>query len=324
MKKEILFILLVSILVISGCTTETEEKVVTIGIAGWNSDLTYGGNIDGFKDGLTENGYVEGKNVRFIIEASESDLEIQREIIESFVEAEVDLIYSLTTPGTLVAKDVTSKIPIVFSIVTYPVESGIIEALESSGNNLVGTRNYISIQRQYNQFEKLYPSTKALAFVHRKDEPNSVIQFDDMMIVLESKGIKMIDIAAVDMDDMRTQLESNINSIDSLFLACDTLINVGGEEVVIEISKKYKKPNFACLKGSVVKGALIGNVADFFNIGKISGRQASLILQGAKPSSLLTESPGEDYLIINTKAASEIGINIPQYILEDAEEIISE
>ena len=185
---------------------ETENGMVTIGIAGWNSDLTYGGNVEGFKDGLEENGYVEGKNVRFIIENAEGDLDVQREIIESFVEAEVDLIYSLTTPGTLAAKKVTSKIPIVFSIVTYPVESGVIEALESSGNNLVGTRNYISVQRQYSQFEKLYPLTKTLAFVHRKDEPNSVNQFNDMTEFLAPKGVEVIDIAAVDLDDMRTQL----------------------------------------------------------------------------------------------------------------------
>lgn len=300
----------------------TEEKTITIGIAGWNSDLTYGGNVEGFKDGLVKNGYVEGENIRFITKNAESDLDLQRKIIESFVEAELDLIYSLTTPGTLVAKDLTSNIPIVFSIVTYPVESGIIEALEGSGNNLVGTRNYIPISRQYSQFEKIYPNTKTLAFVHRKDEPNSVSQYNEMKELLIPKGIEVMDIAAVDLDDMRTQLESNIDSIDSLFLACDTLINVGGEEIVIELSKKHKKPNFGCLKGSIIKGALMGNIADFYEIGKTSGRQASLILAGTKPSSLLTESPASDYLILNTTTAEEIGITIQQYILDDAEELV--
>lgn len=300
-----------------------EKQIHIIGIAGWNSYCTYKENIRGFKDGLAEKGYVEGQNVRFIIKTSESDLKIQRQIIESFVSEKVDLIYSLTTPGTLVAKDVTKKIPIVFSIVTYPVESGVIEALESSGNNLVGTRNFITVKKQYNQFEKIYPDTKTLAFVHRKNESNSVIQYNDIRKLLDYKSIKVIDIAAVDLDDMRTQLESNINDIDSLFLACDTLINVGGDEVVIEISKKYKKPNFACLKDSVVKGALIGNVADFYTIGKISGNKAGLILQGANSSSLLTESPFNDYVIINTKTAAEIGTEIPQYVLDDAEEIVS-
>jgi putative ABC transport system substrate-binding protein len=298
--------------------------MLKIGIARWNSDLTYGDNVEGFKEGLAEMGYVEGENVKFIIKTPESDLKIQRQIIESFVAAKVDLIYSLTTPGTLVAKDVTIKIPIVFSIVTYPVESGVIESLEGSNNNLVGTRNYITVERQYDQFEKIYAGTKILAFVHRKGEANSDAQYLEIKALLKEKGIEVIDIGAVDLKDMRAQLESVIEGVDSMFLACDTLINVGGDEIAIEISKKYKKPCFACLKGSIAKGALVGNVADFHAIGKLSGIKAGLILKGADPSSLLTESPAEDYVIINTKTAKELGIKIPQYVLDDAQEIVKE
>ena len=301
-----------------------EKKMFTIGIARWNSDPTYSGNIEGFKEGLAEMGYVEGDNVKFIIKTPESDLTIQRQLIESFVEAKVDLIYSLTTPGTLVAKDVARKIPIVFSIVTYPVESGVIESLEGSNNNMVGTRNYITVKRQYDQFEKIYADTKVLAFVHHKGEPNSDRQYLETKALLKEKGIKVIDIAAVDLGDMRAQLESVIEGVDSVFLACDTLINVGGDEIVLEISKRFKKPSFAGLKGSVAKGALVGNVADFHAIGRLSGIKAGLILKGADPSSLLTESPAEDYVIINTKTAKELGIEIPEYILDDAEEIIKE
>jgi len=298
------------------------KGMLTIGIARWATNPEYDKNLEGFKAGLAENGYKEGENVEFIIENPETDLAVQRTIVESFVEKGVDLIFSITTPGTLVAKEVTSEIPIVFSVNTFPVESGVIDSLESSGNNLVGTRNYISVARQYSAFEKIYPHTRVLAFVHRKGEPNSTTQYVEMRDLLEKKGIEVLDIAAVDLDDMRAQLESNIDVIDSLFLACDTLINVGGEEVVVEISNTYKKPSFACLEGSILKGVLMGNVADFYVIGKISGRQASLILDGAKPSSLLTESPAEDYLIINTKTAAELGIVIPQYVLDDAEEIV--
>ena len=330
-KKIILTIIIIIAVVLIGFwgfsltqKTPHEKKMFTVGIARWNSDLTYSGNVEGFKEGLAEMGYVEGENVKFIIKTPESNLEIQRQIIESFVSAKVDLIYSLTTPGTLVAKDVTRTIPIVFSIVTYPVESGVIELLEGSGNNLVGTRNFIAVERQYNQFEKIYAGTKILAFVHRKDEPNSDAQFLEMKALLKEKGIEVIDIAAVDLDDMRAQLESVIEAVDSLFLACDTLINVGGDEIVIEISKKYKKPCFACLKGSIAKGALVGNVADFYAIGRLSGIKTGLILDGAEPSSLLTESPVEDYVIINTKTAKEIGMEIPQYILDEAAEIVSE
>ncbi|HUT42958.1 MAG TPA: ABC transporter substrate-binding protein [Desulfobacterales bacterium] len=330
-KKIILTIIIIIAAILIGFVgfvltgkTPPEKKMFTIGIARWNSDLTYSGNVEGFKEGLAEMGYVEGENVKFIIKTPESDLKIQRQIIQSFIDAKVDLIFSITTPGTLVAKEMTSEIPIVFSVCTFPVESNIVESLESSGNNLVGTRNYITVERQYYQFEKIYAGTKVLAFVHRKGEPNSDAQYLEMKALLKEKGAEVIDIGAVDLEDMRAQLESVIEGVDSIFLACDTLINVGGDEVAIEISKKHKKPCFAGLKGSIPKGALVGNVADFRAIGKMSGIKAGLILNGANPSSLLTESPAEDYVIINTKTAKEIGIEIPQYVLDDAEEIVSE
>jgi len=273
LKKEVfLIILFIGILFISGCQltqTESEERVLTVGIAGWGSNPEFMRNIEGFKDGLAENGYVEGENVHFIIKIPETDLDAQREIIQSFIDAGVDLIFSITTPGTLVAKEMTSEIPIVFSVNTFPVESGVIDSLESSGNNIVGTRNYIPVARQYASFGKIYPYTNTLAFVHRKGEPNSVAQHLEMKALLEKKGIKVIDIAAVDLTDMRQQLESNIDGVDTIFSACDTLTHsLGGEELIVEFSKKYKKPSFACNKEGTIRGHLMGNIADFYIIGK--------------------------------------------------------
>jgi len=305
--------------------TENGGTGVTIGIARWGANPEFTRNTQGFKDGLAENGYREEENVEFIIRNPETDLEAQKEIIQSFIDAKVDLIFSITTPGTLVAKEMTSEIPIVFSVNTFPVESGVIESLESSGNNIVGTRNFISFARQYSAFEKIYPHSRTLAFIHRKGEPNSVAQHLETEEFLGERGVKVIDIAAIDLEDMRDQLESRIGEVDSMFSACDTLTHsAGGEEIIIELAKKHKKPSFACNKEGILRGHLMGNVADFYIIGKISGRQASLILDGINPSSLLTESPAEDYLIINTKTAKELGIAIPQYVLDDAEEIITE
>ena len=70
-----------------------------IGVARWGGNPEFGRSVEGFKEGLAENGFLEGKNVRFIIENPETDIDKQRQIIQSFIQAKVDLIYSLTTPG---------------------------------------------------------------------------------------------------------------------------------------------------------------------------------------------------------------------------------
>lgn len=312
-------------LICTGCDRQQpdERQVAVVGIARWGGNPEFSRNVQGFKDGMAEKGYVEGENVRFVIRNPETDLAVQRQIIQSFIDEKVDLIFSITTPSTLIAKKMTSEIPVVFSVATFPVESGLVASLECSENNLVGTRNYISVERQYYQFAKVYPHTKTLAFIHRKGEPNSVAQHLEMQELLQEKGIEVIDIAAVDLDDMKKQLEAKREVYDSMYSACDTLTHsAGGEEVIVDVSKKYRKPSFACNKEGIYRGHLMGNIADFYQIGRLSGEKAGLILDGANPCSLLTESPAEDYVIVNTGTAAVLGIDLPRSFLDEVEEIV--
>ncbi len=322
------YLIILSFIFVSGISNAWAGKVVTVGVARWGSNPSFGFSIDGFKKGLADNGYIEGDNIRFVIKNPENDLKTQREIIGSFISDKVDLIYSLTTPGTVVAKDMTGKmdnpIPVVFSICTYPVESNLIASLESSENNLVGTRNYVPFPQQYYVFERLYPDTKSIAVVRRVGELNSSNQFKEVKMLLEGRGIKVVDVAAVDLDDMHNKLQAVISSVDSVFSTCDTLTHsVGGEEIIVALSKKYKKPSFACNKEGVLKGHLIGNVGDFRAIGEISGEKAALILKGAKPTWLETESPRENYIILNQTTADILNLDVPDDILETVKEIVT-
>ncbi|KPA17190.1 ABC transporter, substrate binding protein [Candidatus Magnetomorum sp. HK-1] len=305
-----------------------KNKVKIIGISCWSSDPEFHRSIEGFKQGLLENGYVEEKNVKFIIKNPEASIDKQREIIDSFIQAKVDLIYSLTTPGTLVAKTLTANmknpIPIVFSICTYPVESNLIASLESSENNLVGTRNYVPFSQQYYTFERVFPHIKTLGIIRRKGEPNSTYQFAEVKSHLKKRGIKVVDIAAVDLSDIKQQLKTKIASVDALFSTCDTLTHEGGDQIIAEFSVQYQKPSFACNKGGIIHGNLIGDIADFKAIGKISGEKAALILKGSQPSWMKTESPRDNYIIINKKTASALGIVFTPEIHDIAKEIITD
>jgi len=329
--KNGILIAIVGVLILGGIGAyyfgPSTKEMVTIGIARWSDNPEFGRSVDGFKQGLAKNGYKEGENVRFIVKDPQANLDRQREIISSFVADDVDLIFSLTTPGTVIAKEITGKmenpIPVVFSVCTYPVESNLIASLESSKNNLVGTRNYVPFPQQYFVFERLYPDTKSIAVVRRQGEPNSTNQFGEVKILLETRGIRVVDIAAVDLDDMRTKLSDVIGQVDSIYSTCDTLTHSkGGEELIVELALKHKKPSFACNKEGVLKGHLVGNVGDFHAIAQISGEKAALILKGAKPSWLKTESPRDNYIILNQKTADIIELAVPKDILETAKEIV--
>ncbi len=313
--------MLLLIIVISAFWSSQKQKPIVMGVAQWGVNPDYEQNVKGFKDALAAKGYKE--NVRFLEGNAKADIEKQREIIESFVRADVSLIYSLTTPGTLAAKSITQTIPIVFSIVTYAVEVNLIHSLESSENNLVGTRNYISPAQQYFAFERIYPHTRTLAFVHRAGEPNSAIQLNQFKQLLSEREIALIDIAVVDIQDIKTQLDDHAQKIDTLFLSCDTLVQAGGEAVAIAFEKEHVKPVFTCNSAGVYKGALMGDVADLYIIGKMAGEKAALILNGAEPRWLHTESQPNENILINQKMADDLGLVIPSDLRAIASSIIT-
>ncbi len=322
-KAGLAFVAVILIVIVAGISQcGHSKKKYTIGIAQWVQSNEYSRNVSGFKDEMAARGYKEFDNVKYIIQISNADKLRQETVIKQFKDQKVDLIYSLTTPGTLVAKKIVTKIPIVFSIVTYPVETGVIASISNSGCNCVGTRNYVPPSRQFYAFERIYPNVKSIAFVHRKGEPNSAIQFEEFKKLLKGRNINIIEIAASDTADLTQQLGKIKNKVDAIYAACDTLIQSGGEEIIIAFCRRNAMPSFSCNKAGVQKGALVGNVADFYSLGKISGEKAAMILSGADPTWLQTESPRDDYIIVNLQTASRLNVPVPDDIIGQAKEII--
>jgi putative ABC transport system substrate-binding protein len=108
-----------------------------------------------------------------------------------------------------------------------------------------------------------------------------------------------------------------------LYLACDTLLQGPGGQVVTAFGRESKMPVISCNKDNVLKGALIGYVADYYTMGKYAGQKAALILQGAEPSWLHTEYPGQGILMINLVTARILGITITPEMKQQADQLLN-
>lgn len=315
-------VVLVCSWLLSSCS-DSEQRVVKVGISQWVSNQEFERNIAAFKEQLTRAGYIEGVSVEYIVGNPHANKSEQRHIIQHFIHQKVDLIYSLTTPGTLIAKELTQDIPIVFSIVTYPVEVSLIQSLDSSGNNLVGTRNYMPISRQLDTFLSYVADVQTIGFVRRNQEPNSLIQLEAMRRYAASQNITLVDINPDHLEQLPDFLQQLGEGVDALYSACDTMIQGGGEEVVIDYAAKNNIPDFTCNRSGVRKGSLLGNVADFSEIGALAGKKAVSILQsGFSPSELSTESPIKDFIVLNVLTARQLSIPLSVDQIKLAEEVV--
>ncbi|MEK7748297.1 MAG: ABC transporter substrate binding protein [Nitrospirota bacterium] len=300
------------------------EDPIKIGISRWVpfGNQAYDQNVQGFKEALVEAGYKEGTHVTYYLETANADSNKQRQIAQLFIDRHVDLVYSQTTPGTLILKEKISDRPIVFSIVTYPVEAGVIQSLQNSGNNLVGTRNWVPVEKQLAVFRDIVPTVTSIGFVHRMGELNSTIQLKEMTDAARPFGIRVVEIAGKNLTELIGAIEAS-QGINSLFSACDTLVQGEAEKTIIAFAHKNKLPSFSCNSTGPLHGDLVGTVADLYAIGKQAGEKAALILEGATPASLTTDTVTRPFIYVNQKTADLLDIQIPQNILAEAKEIIN-
>lgn len=245
----------------------------------------------------------------------------QREIAESFKEAGVDLVYSLTTPGTLIMKRVLPETtPIVFSIVTYPADSGLIESLDYSGNNLVGTSNYVDLTNYMKLLKIALPHARFMAIFRRNKEPNSKMQAANIIRLAKRQGIHAIDTPLETVDEVRKAAEKFVGKVDLFMTTTDTLMQGGGEKALIEVSLDKKIPILSSNKTGIEQGSTFGVVADFYVLGKMSGEMAAKILQkNIRPTQLESRTQEPPLTLINRKSAKLLGISIPESRLQNVE-----
>ncbi len=306
--------------ILSPCLTlaseATPERVYKIGISQWTG---YPNSVKGFKDSMTRSGLIEGKNVIYIDKKSGLNPEKQHEIAQSFKDTGVDLVYSLTTPGTLIMKQIMHEnTPIVFSVVTYPADAGLIESFDYSGNNLVGTSNYVELTNYIKLLNTVLPQARSIAIFRKNKEPNSKIQAANIIRLAKRESIYVIDVPVESADEVRDTAIKLTGQVDVFMTTTDTLMQSGGEQALIDVSLDKKVPILSSNKIGIEKGSTFGVVADFYVLGKMSGEMAARILkENLRPEQLKSKIQEPPLTLINRKSAELLGINIPEDKLQN-------
>lgn len=284
-----------------------------IGLAVWSG---YSECVQGFKDALASKGLIEGKQVAFVQGEVGADKILQRKVANNLKAQKVDLVFTLTTPGTTIIKEVMpADTPLVFSIVTYPADSGLIESFEYSGNNLVGTSNYVPLFHSIDLLLAVLPTTKSVAIFHRKGEPNSKIQTANLYRILKKRGVSVINVEAVNIKDLASKALALVDKVDVFITTTDTLMQSGGESILIDISLDHKIPILSANKKGIEQGATFGVVADFYLLGSMAGEMAArILLKKVSPESIQSTLQEPPTYLFNRNSINQLGINMPKQL----------
>lgn len=303
-----------------GCGSDSNDSMTTIGVIQLAQHPALDKAYDGFVEGLKEEGYELDKDYKIDFQNAQGDRANCDTIADKFVNNNVDLIYSIATNAAQAAATKTGDIPIVISAVTDPESSGLVKSNEKPGANVTGASDLTPIAKQIEVLKELLPEAKTVAIMYCGSEDNSIFQADIAKEEIEAAGLTYVDKPVADSSTIQQAAESLIGKVDAIYIPTDNLL----AEYMTSVTNIANENNLPCIvgeKGMVENGGLITYGIDYFNLGKLAGKQAATILKGdKKPADMPIAylSADECTLAVNTKVAKQLGITIPQKILDKA------
>jgi|SRR5271166_5223694 len=275
--------------------------------------------------GLSETGYVEGQNMTSEYRWAEFHYDRLPALAADLVGRNVNVIVALGgTPTAVVAKNATSKIPIVFTNVGDPVGIGLVASLAKPGGNLTGFSN-ISTELTAKQIELLLELVPQAAVIALLVNPNNANAKGVIKYAQEAADLKRVQLA-VQEAGTDAEIDAAFASLDGLHAGglvvdADGFISSRFQQVVT-LADRHAVPAIYAGGPFVSVGGLISYGIDDTAIFREAGIYAGRILKGTKPADLPVQQPTIFELVVNLYTAKTLGLTVPPSLLARADEVI--
>jgi putative ABC transport system substrate-binding protein len=308
------------------CTARAQQA--TIPVVGFLSslspqDLTF--VMPAFHQGLSETGYVEGRNIAIEYRWAEGNYERLPTLAADLVHRQVAVIAAISgTPAALAAKAATTTIPIVFAIGGDPVAPGLVSDLNRPGGNITGVSFYTApiVTKRLELARELAPQGTTIGVFVNPDNPPSVTEGNTLQTAAAvlRQPIEIVNVSTEgQLDDAFAAVVRR--KIGALIVSSDPLFFVARKTLVL-LMARYALPTVFADREQVEAGGLISYGASRPDAYRQAGNYVGRIVKGEKPSDLPVVLPTKFTLLINRKTAKALGLTLPVSLLARADEVI--
>jgi putative ABC transport system substrate-binding protein len=299
-------------------------KVAQIGFLTRKSDASVASQIDAFRQGLQDLGWVEGKNIGIQYRDAGGQLDRLGPLAAELVALNVDVIVTVDTPPTQAAEQATSVIPIVIAVSADPVGAGLVKSLSHPGGNATGL-SLLAPQTDQKTLEVLketLPKAERVAMIFDPKNQGMMLRLKAIEIAATNLAIKLQSIAALSSSELAAALTLAAKDPPGAVFVLSPIYAAYQTEIV-EFATKTRVPllvDTSRLAGE--PGALLSYGADISALFRRAATFVDKILKGAKPADLPVEQPVKFDLVVNLKTAKAFGLKVPTIILLRADKVI--
>jgi len=296
-----------------------------VGWLGSASPSPYAGRVAAFRQGLSEAGYVEGRNVAIEFRWAEGQYDRLPALAAELVGRRVTVI--VTSGGTVSAHSVkaaTTTIPIVFAAGDDPVKTGLVTSLNRPGGNITGVFFFSAVLRtkRLELLHEMVPKSTVIGLLMNPNNLNGESEATDLLLAARALGRQF--------NVLRARNESEIDAaftaileqrIGAILIGTDPFFNTRRHQLTA-LAARHAIPAIYPLREFVAVGGLMSygtsNIEEYRHVGIYVGE----ILKGAKPADLPVVQPTKFELVINLTTAKVLGLTVPPTLLATADEVI--
>ena len=280
--------------------------------------------LTGFRRGLNQAGYAEGRNLVIEYRWAGSQADRLSALAADLVRLQVSVIVAAGVLPALAAKAATTSIPIVFSVGADPVQLGLVASLNRPGGNLTGF-NVVTNElgaKGLALLHELVPSAATIGFLENPNNPVFELTTRDVLAAAPVVGLKVQILKASTDREIEAAFANLVQARTEALLVSPDLFFINRNEQLIALAASYAIPTMYLVRESVVASGLISYgpslIEDYRQLGLYTAR----ILKGEKPADLPVQQATKIELTINLKAAKALGLQIPDRLLAIADEVI--
>jgi putative ABC transport system substrate-binding protein len=295
-----------------------------VGFLGTGTPESTTSELTGFRRGLSEAGYVEGRNLTVEYRWSEGQKGRLSTLAADLVHHQAGVIAVAGNTVAQIAKAATAFIPIVFQVGNDPVASGLVASLARPGGNVTGVTTLSAeiVAKRLELLHELVPAASSIALLVNPANRDSENSKRDAEVAARRLGLQLNVIPASSPDEIDAAYKSvGRMQAGAAVVAPDEFFNSRSEQLAA-LALKYAVPTTYQYRKFAASGGLMSYGANITDAFRLVGVYTGRILKGEKPADLPVQQASKLELIINLKTAKVLGVSVPPSLVVAADEVI--
>ena len=325
-KTALRSILFAGALLALAVTVEAQQpkKVPRIGFLSAASSSAISARVEAFRQGLRELGYADGKNILIEWRFAEGKSDRLPSLAAELVRLKVDVIVAEAPTSTRSAKQATVTIPIVMMFDDDPVGSGFVASLARPGGNITGlsTLSPEISGKQLELLKEIVPKLSRVGVLGDVTRPGIPQALREINIAAAAFRVQVQYLEVRESNDIEIAFRAASKERVDAVLVLGSPVLTSERKQVVELAVKSRLPAIYAREEPVEDGGLMSYGVSIADLSRRTATYVDEILKGAKPADLAVEQPKNFELIINLKAAKQIGLTIPSNVLARADRVI--